>query len=97
MATETGVSEIGIFASSTCNFNIVTLNRMTIRSFETSFTFDNESDLARLPIGRTTQNDVYLLPKKLDEKVARFHIPHSVQSSPTATTSSRVKISKLHR
>ena len=29
------------------------------------------------------QNEVYLLPKALDETVAEWHIPHSVQSSPS--------------
>ena len=35
------------------------------------------------------QVEVYLLPKALDENVTKFHIPHSVQNSPSATTFSR--------
>ena len=33
--------------------------------------------------------EVYLLPKALDENVTKLHIPHSIQSSPMATTFSR--------
>ena len=29
------------------------------------------------------RNEVYLLPKALDENVTKLHIPHSVQSSPS--------------
>ena len=33
VATENGVSEIDIFASSTCNFNIVTWDRMKKKKY----------------------------------------------------------------
>ena len=35
------------------------------------------------------KNEGYLLPKALNVYVTKFHIPHSVQSSPIATTFSR--------
>ena len=48
----TGVSETDIFASSTCNFNIVTLDRMKKKKYNPIVGnighFDDEIDLARL-------------------------------------------------
>ena len=32
--------------------------------------------------GVSRKNDAYILPKELEEKVAKLHIPHTVQSSP---------------
>ena len=52
VATETVVSVIDIFASSTCNFHIVTLDRMKKKKYNPIVGnighFDNEFDLARL-------------------------------------------------
>ena len=52
VATETDVSEIDIFASSTCNFNIVISDRMKKKKYNPIVGnighFDSEIDLARL-------------------------------------------------
>ena len=52
VATETVVSEIDIFASSTCNFYIVILDRMKKKKYNPIVGnighFDNEINLARL-------------------------------------------------
>merc|ERR1711957_862576 len=61
---ESVVSFIDIFTSATGNFQIITLEHM--KKMKNNAIVGN--------IGHF-DNDVYLLPKKLDEKVASLHLP----------------------
>merc|ERR1712210_158739 len=79
------VGEIDIFTSATGNFNIITLEHMKKMKNNAIVGnighFDNEIDMAGLEktegmkVEKGYKNDVYLLPKDLDEKVASLHLP----------------------
>merc|ERR1711904_593667 len=62
---ESVVGEIDIFVTTTGNFNIITLEHM--KKMKNNAIVGN--------IGHfDNENQVYLLPKELDEKVARLHL-----------------------
>merc|ERR1711865_1294215 len=80
------VGEIDIFTSATGNFKIIALASGRLvnlgcatghPSFVMSCSFTNQC-LAQLDLvknHKTYKNDVFLLPKHLDEKVAALHLP----------------------
>merc|ERR1712014_258699 len=79
---ESVVGEIDIFTSATGNYDIITLAHMKAMKNNAIVGnighFDNEIDMAGLegfPGTKAYKNDVYLLPKALDEKVANLHLP----------------------
>merc|ERR1712193_452003 len=70
------VGEADIFITTTGNFKIITLDSMKKMKNNAIVGnighFDNEIEMTAL---KGYKNDVYLLPKELDEKVARLHLP----------------------